>query len=148
MVEERRLAIKLAHKGRKRRKPIKIGDDVKPLNKKRHTKVPEGTEAIFKTLKKKKGTILKDPVEGFEYCRGKYKSNKWFWRCRWMKQLKCKATCATQGFYLVSRGPIPHNHSTTADPRTHISEFNDTYISGSFNPPSHEEVDVEQPDFP
>ena len=139
MVEQRRLAIKL--KGRKKRKPIKTEDAPKPF-KRRHKKAPEGLEAVF--MKNKRGTILKDPVEGFQYIKDKFKGNKWFWKCRWVRQLKCKGTCATQGFCLVSRGPYPHNHSTSADPRAHISEFQDTYISGSFKPPSPEDNDKEQ----
>ena len=143
MVEQRRLAIKLkgSYKGSKKRKPIKIDDAPKPSNKK-HTKAPEGLEAIF--MKNKRGIILKDPVEGFEYYKNKFQHNKWSWSCRWKRQLKCRATCATQGFYLVSRGPFPHNHLTTADPRSNTSEY--TYVSGSFNPPPPED-DVTEPDF-
>ena len=141
MVEQRRLAIKL--KARKKRKPIKIEDAPKPF-KRRHTKAPEGLEAVF--MKNKRGTILKDPVEGFEYYKNKFQHNKWSWSCRWKKQLKCKATCATQGFYLVSRGPFPHNHLNSADPRSNTSEIQATYVSGSFNPPPPKDND-EEPDF-
>ena len=139
MVEQRRLAIKL--KGRKKRKPKKIDDASKPSNKRRHTKAPEGLEAVF--VKNKRGTILKDTDEGFEYYKNQFKNNKWFWSCRWKRQLKCRATCATQGFYLVSRGPFPHNHLNSADPRSNTSEIQATYVSGSFNPP----LPDEEPDF-
>ena len=46
-----------------------------------------------------------------------------FWRCRWKKQLKCKGTAKTDGFYLVSRYHT-HNHSPSAT----ASDYNSKYV--------------------
>ena len=48
-----------------------------------------------------------------------------FWRCRWAKQLKCKGTAKTDGFYLVSRYHT-HNHSPAANPIANI--YNSKYV--------------------
>ena len=84
----------------------------------------DAVEAVW--LKGKKGTLLKDPVEGFVYARNTTKGGSiTFWRCRWRQQLKCKGTAKTDGFYLVSRYHT-HNHSPTANPIA--DSYNSQYV--------------------
>ena len=97
----------------------------------------EGVEAVF--MRNRKGTILKDPIQGFMYMKCNSTGTKSFWRCRWGRQLKCKATAITEGFYLTARGGAPHNHSVSADPRLHISEF--SHVTGPSNLKTQEDND-------
>jgi len=64
-------------------------------------------EAVF--LKGKRGIIMKDPTDGYMYCKNHGVANKMYWRCKWYRRHKCKATAVTCGFKLTAKSN-PHNH--------------------------------------
>ena len=72
-------------------------------------------DAVF--VKGSRGkAMLKDPTDGYTYMMNRVISNKMYWRCRWYKHYKCKATAVTEGFKLTTRCN-EHNHPVIAGPR-------------------------------
>ena len=110
-----------------------VKEEAKPVKKSKKKKTPgqtansgkqpkrtsmDNVEAEF--FRSNRGrALLRDPTDRHTYYKNVAIGTKVYWRCRWSKQLKCRANAVSEGFYLVSKAGT-HNHDCNADPRVKI----------------------------
>ena len=90
MVKEEAKAIK---KSKKKKPP---GQAAKSGKQPKRTPMDNVEAEFFRSNRGR--ALLRDPTDRHTYCKNVALGTKVYWRCRWSKQLKCRANAVSEGF--------------------------------------------------